>query len=34
MIDNKKLKVKGKIGAIKSVIVGVAAGVALGVIAN
>lgn len=34
MIDNKKLKIKGKIGAIKSVIVGVAAGVALGVIAN
>jgi len=34
MIDNKKLKVKGKIGAIKSVIVGVAAGVALGIIAN
>jgi hypothetical protein len=34
VIDNKKLKIKGKIGAIKSVIVGVAAGVALGVIAN
>ena len=34
VIDNKKLKVKGKLGAIKGVIVGVAAGVALGVIAN
>jgi hypothetical protein len=34
MIDNKKLKVKGKIGAIKSVIVGVAVGVAIGVIAH
>lgn len=34
VIDNKKLKIKGKLGAIKGVIVGVAAGVALGVIAN
>lgn len=34
VIDNKKLKVKGKLGAIKGVIVGVAAGIALGVIAN
>jgi hypothetical protein len=34
IIDNKKLKVKGKIGAIKSVIVGIAVGVAIGVIAH
>jgi hypothetical protein len=34
MIDNQKLKVKGKLGAIKGVLVGVAAGIALGVIAN
>lgn len=34
MIDNQKLKVKGKLGAIKGVLVGVAVGVAIGVIAH
>ena len=34
VIDNKKLKVKGKLGAIKSVIIGAAVGVAIGVIAH
>lgn len=32
MIDNQKLKVKGKLGAIKGVLVGVAVGIAVGVI--
>lgn len=34
MIDNKKLKIKGKLGAIKGVIIGAAVGVAVGVIAH
>lgn len=34
VVDNQKLKIKGKLGAIKGVLVGIAVGVAIGVIAH